>query len=76
MKLSSVSIHRPVLATVMTLVVVLCGLISYSRLSVREYPEIEVPVVSVRTVLLGASARIVETDVTTVMEEARSGIDS
>ncbi len=50
MKLSEVSVQRPVLATVMTLVVVLFGLISFTRLSVREYPDIDPPVVSVRTV--------------------------
>ncbi|WP_447978282.1 efflux RND transporter permease subunit [Candidatus Nitrospira bockiana] len=76
MKLSEVSIRRPVLATIMTLVVVLFGVLSFTRLSVRQYPDITAPVVSVRTVYPGASARLVETDVTTVLEESLSGIES
>ncbi|MGH7419346.1 MAG: efflux RND transporter permease subunit, partial [Candidatus Rokuibacteriota bacterium] len=50
MVLSDISIHRPVLATVMSLLIVLVGAISFQRLSVREYPKIDTPVVSVRTV--------------------------
>ena len=74
MKLSQISIQRPVLATVMTLLLVLCGVLSFTRLSVREYPDIDRPIVSVRTVYPGASAQLVETDVTTVLEDALSGI--
>jgi multidrug efflux pump len=76
MKLSEVSIHRPVLATIMTLVLVLFGVLSFTRLSVRQYPDINAPFVSIHTVYPGASARLVETDVTTVLEEALSGIES
>lgn len=76
MKLSEVSIQRPVLAMVMTLVVVLFGLVCYTRLPIREYPDIDAPIVSVRTVYPGASAQLVETDVTAVLEEALSGIES
>lgn len=76
MKLSEVSITRPVLATIMTLALVLFGILSFTRLSVRQYPDIAAPVVSVRTVYPGASARLVETDVTAVLEEALSGIES
>ncbi len=76
MKLSEVSVQRPVLATVMTLVVVLFGLISFTRLSVREYPDIDPPVVSVRTVYEGADASIVETDVTKILEDQLSGIEA
>ena len=59
MKLSEVSIHRPVFATVLSLVVTLVGLVGYSRLSVREYPNIDAPVVTVTTSYPGASAAIV-----------------
>ena len=75
MKLSEVSIHRPVFATVMSLVVVLVGLVGYSRLTVREYPNIDPPVVTVKTTYQGASAPIVETQVTKVLEDSLSGIE-
>ena len=76
MKLSEVSIHRPVLAIIMTLVLVLFGLLSFTRLPVRQYPDINAPFVSIQTVYPGASARLVETDVTTVLEESLSGVES
>ena len=75
MKLSEISIHRPVFATVMSLVVTLVGLVGYSRLSVREYPNIDPPVVTVTTDYPGASAAIVETQVTKVLEDSLSGIE-
>ncbi len=75
MILSDVSIKRPVFATVMSLMLVLLGVISYQRLSVREYPNIDTPVVSVRTVYPGASAEIVESQVTKPLEDALSGIE-
>ena len=64
MRLSEISIRRPVFAVVMTLLLVLFGGLSFLRLSVREYPDIKPPVVSVRTVYLGASASVIEADVT------------
>lgn len=76
MKLSEVSIRRPVLAIIMTLVLVLFGLLSFTRLPVRQYPDINAPFVSIQTVYPGASARLVESDVTTVLEEALSGVES
>ena len=75
MRISEVSIHRPVFATVMSLVVVLIGLVGYTRLSVREYPNIDPPVVTVTTTYTGASAPIVETQVTKVLEDSLSGIE-
>ena len=75
MKLSETSIHRPVFATVMSLIVILVGLVSYSRLSVREYPKIDSPVVSVTTTYRGASAEIIETTVTQRLEEVLAGIE-
>ncbi|MEO5955769.1 MAG: efflux RND transporter permease subunit [Nitrospiraceae bacterium] len=74
MKLSDTSIHRPVFALVMTLLLVLFGALSFMRLSVREYPDIKPPIVSVRTVYLGASASVIEADVTTPLEDTLSGI--
>jgi len=75
MKLSEVSIHRPVLATVMSLAIVLFGLLSLMRLPVREYPDIESRVVSVTTVYRGASAQVVETEITDVIEEQLATIE-
>ena len=74
MRLSETCIHRPVFAIVMTLLLVLFGLLSFLRLPVREYPDIKPPIVSVRTVYQGASASVVELDVTTPLEDALSGI--
>lgn len=75
MVLSDLSVRRPVLATVMSLLIVLIGFIAYERLSVREYPNIDAPVVSVRTVYVGASAEIIESQITQPLEEALAGIE-
>ncbi len=75
MILSDISIRRPVLATVMTLLIVLVGIIAYDRLSVREYPNIDVPVVTVATTYYGANAAIMESQVTKVLEDSLSGIE-
>jgi multidrug efflux pump len=75
MVLSDISIKRPVLATVMSLLIVLLGAISFQRLSVREYPNIDPPTVSVRTVYKGATAQVMESVVTTPIEDALSGIE-
>src|SRR6056297_2250939 len=75
MVLSDLSIKRPVLATVMSLVIVLVGLISYQRLSVREYPKIDEPVVNVETLYPGATAEIIESQITQPLEESLAGIE-
>ncbi len=75
MILSDISVKRPVLATVMSLLIVIFGLISFDRLPLREYPDIDSPIVSVRTTYVGASANIVETRVTQVLEDSVSGIE-
>jgi multidrug efflux pump len=75
MKLSDVCIKRPVLATVLSLVIVLLGLISYKRLTVREYPKIDEPVVSVETFYKGAGPEVVESQITKVLEDSLSGIE-
>ncbi len=69
-----VCIRRPVFATVLSLVLVLLGLVSYTRLTVREYPNIDEPTVSVTTTYPGASPHIVETQVTQVLEGSLAGI--
>ncbi len=75
MFLPELSIRRPVLATVMSLVIVLLGIIAFMRLSVREYPKIDTPVVSVRTVYTGASAQVIESQITQPLEDSLSGIE-
>lgn len=75
MTLPEVCIKRPVFATVLSLVILLVGLISYQRLAVREYPRIDEPVVSVATTYRGASAEVVESQVTKILEDSLSGIE-
>ncbi|MDH5287870.1 MAG: efflux RND transporter permease subunit [Betaproteobacteria bacterium] len=75
MQLPEICVRRPVLATVLSLIVLLVGIISYTRLSVREYPRIDEPVVSVSTVYRGASAEVVESQVTKPLEDSLSGIE-
>jgi multidrug efflux pump len=74
--LSDIAIRRPVLATVVSLMIVLVGWLSFERLPVREYPDIDAPVVSVRTVYEGASAEVVESQVTRPLEDSLSGLES
>jgi multidrug efflux pump len=69
MSLSSISIRRPVLATVMSTVLVIFGLVSYTFLGVREFPSVDPAIVSVATSYPGASAQVIETQVTTPLEE-------
>ena len=75
MRLPEICIQRPVFATVMSLMIVLVGVISFDRLTVREYPKIDTPVVSVRTVYKGASAQVIESQVTQPLEDSLSGIE-
>ena len=75
MRISEISIRRPVFATVMSLMILLIGLVSFDRLSVREYPRIDEPVVTVTTKLIGASAEVIESQVTKPLEDSIAGID-
>ena len=75
MMLPEICIRRPVLATVLSLIILLVGLISYTRLSVREYPRIDEPVVSVSVTYRGASAEVVESQVTKPLEDSLAGIE-
>jgi multidrug efflux pump len=75
MRLPEICIQRPVFATVMSLMVVLVGVIAFDRLTVREYPKIDTPVVSVRTVYKGASAQVIESQITQPLEDSLSGIE-
>jgi multidrug efflux pump len=74
MGLSELCIRRPVFATVLSLVIVLLGVVSYTRLTVREYPNVDEPVISVQTRYPGASAKIIETQITQIIEGSIAGI--
>ncbi len=75
MQLSETSVRRPVFATVLSLLIILVGFVSYTRLNVREYPKIDNPVVTVETKYTGASSAVVESQVTKVLEDSLSGIE-
>ena len=75
MLLSDVSVKRPVFATVINLILIIFGIVAVSMLSLREYPDIDPPIVSVSTTYTGASANIVETRITQLLEDRISGIE-
>ncbi len=75
MVLSDTAIRRPVLATVMNLVLILVGLIAYDRLSVRLIPNVDTPVVTVATNYPGANAKVIESQITKPIEDVLSGVE-
>ncbi|MBW6490079.1 MAG: efflux RND transporter permease subunit [Lentimicrobium sp.] len=74
MSISSLSIKRPVLATVMSIVIVLFGVIGLVSVGVREYPSVDPPIVSISTSYVGASADVIESQITEPLEESVNGI--
>ena len=74
MHISEVTVNRPVFAAVLSSFVILIGLASYDKLTIREYPDIDRPVVTVTTIYTGASSKILERDVTEIIEDSLSGI--
>ncbi|NBU35046.1 MAG: efflux RND transporter permease subunit [Bacteroidetes bacterium] len=74
MTFSSLSINRPVLASVISIVIVLFGIIGYTYLGIREYPSIDPPVISVSTSYTGANADVIESQITEPLEESINGI--
>lgn len=74
MSLSSLSIRRPVLASVMSIVIVLFGIIAFTYLGVREYPAVDPPIITVSTSYIGANADVIETQITEPLEESVNGI--
>jgi multidrug efflux pump len=74
MKLSDISIRRPVLASMLSLGLVLFGVIGYLNLPVRDYPDVDPPIISVSTVLPGADPQVVESAVTDILEEELSTV--
>ena len=75
MLLSDLAVKRPVFATVLSLLLVAFGIISFSRLPLREYPDIDPPVVTIETQYKGASADVVESQITKVIEERIAGVE-
>lgn len=74
MNISELSLKRPILATVMNILIVLFGVVGYTFLSVREYPAIDPPIVNVRTSYAGANSDIVESQITEPLEKSINGI--
>lgn len=74
MSLSSLSIRRPVLATVMSFVIILLGFIAFTFLGVREYPAVDPPIITVSTTYTGANAEIIESQITEPLEEEINGV--
>jgi multidrug efflux pump len=75
LNLFELCIRRPVLATVMSLVLMLVGVVAFQRLTVREFPNVDEPIVSVTTNYPGASAAIMESQVTQILEDSIAGIE-
>lgn len=74
MNLSELSIKRPVLATVMVLIIVIFGIIGYSSLPVREYPNVDNPIITVQVSYPGANAEVIENQITEPLEQHVNGI--
>ncbi len=74
MSLSSISIKRPVLATVFSLVILLFGAIGMTFLGIREFPSVDPPIISVRTSYPGANSDVIETQITEPLEQSINGI--
>jgi len=72
--LSTLSINRPVLAIILSLVIILFGVLGYFSLGVREFPSVDPPVITVSTSYRGANADVIETQITEVIEESINGV--
>src|SRR5690606_31460228 len=75
MDIASLSVRRPVLAIVLSLLIVLFGIIGYRFLGIREFPSIDPPVITVRTSYTGASADVIQSQITEPLEKAINGIE-
>ena len=75
MILSDLSVRRPVLASVISILLIVFGFVAFSMLPLREYPDIDPPVVTIETLYPGASANVVETQITEVIEERIAGVE-
>lgn len=75
MKLTDLCIKRPVLSTVLSLIIIALGVVSFDQLQVRQYPQVDFPKVSISTQLEGASPTIIEATITKILEDALSGLE-
>jgi multidrug efflux pump len=75
MKLSDISVKRPVFASVLAILIAIVGFVGFFSLSVREYPDVDPPIVSVQTTYIGAAASVVESRVTQVLEDRLAGVE-
>ena len=75
MKLSDISVTRPVFAAVLSMLIAVIGAVGFLSLSVREYPDVDPPIVSVDTRYVGAAANVIETRITQVLEEQLAGLE-
>ncbi|MBM3617908.1 MAG: efflux RND transporter permease subunit [Alphaproteobacteria bacterium] len=75
MWLSDTSVKRPVFATVLNLLIIVFGIMAYTKLPLREYPDIDPPIVSIDTSYRGASANVIETRITELIEERIAGVE-
>ncbi|MCW3837027.1 efflux RND transporter permease subunit [Sphingomonas canadensis] len=75
MQLSDLSVRRPVFAAVLAMLLTIVGLVAYTSLSVREYPDTDPPIVSVQTTYTGAAASVIESRITQPLEDRLSGIE-
>lgn len=74
MSLSSISIQRPVLAMVMSIIIIVFGVLGYTYLGVREFPSVDPPIITVSTNYVGANADVIESQITEPLEESINGI--
>lgn len=74
MSLSSISIQRPVLAIVMSIIIIVFGIIGYTYLGIREFPSVDPPIITVTTNYVGANADVIESQITEPLEESINGI--
>ena len=75
MAISDFAIKRPVASIVMSLVIILFGVVGYTSLGVRLYPAIDPPVINVQTTYTGASAEVIESQITEPLEKVINGIE-
>ena len=74
MSLSSISIQRPVLAIVISIIIIVFGIIGYTYLGIREFPSVDPPIITVTTNYVGANADVIESQITEPLEESINGI--
>eukprot|EP01137_Pigoraptor_chileana_P037101 Opistho-2@33686 len=75
MQLPEISIRRPVFASVLSMLILLVGAVAFNALTVREYPKIDEPTVSVQTRFAGASSEVMESQITKTLEDSLAGIE-